>query len=501
LNKLWFGQPAREWNEALPLGNGRLGAMVYGDPSNDTIQLNEESLWSGKYTDRNNKDAAKYREDIRRLLKEGKIRQAERLTRFSMTGTPRVEKVYQTAGILGVETEHTDVLNYKRELDLERAVVTVGYEHKGIAYKRELFVSGVDHVLAIRFTAGTPGSVSFSSCMFREGMMDFLTPASIDDETATVMSGGNGIEFSAVQKVAATGGSVRKIGDFLIVEGADQALLLIAITTSFRQANHLEESKEILERAFSKSYDQLLTDHIADYQSYFKRMSLHLEGDPSRESLPTDVRLKNFASDPTDNGLVNLYFDFGRYLLISSSRPGTLPANLQGIWNKDLDPLWGSKYTININTEMNYWPAESCNLSDCHVPLFELLKRMYEHGVETAKVMYNARGFVAHHNTDIWGDTAPQDLYMPSTYWVMSVAWLCTHLWQHYEYTGDLAFLKEYYYLIHDASLFFVDFLTHDSKGRLIVSPTVSPENQYIHPTTGEVAYISAGCTMDSQIL
>lgn len=501
MKKLWYQQPAREWNEALPLGNGRLGAMVYGSTVNETVQLNEESLWSGKYRDRNNEDAPKYRDEIRSLLDKGKIKEAEKLTRYSMTGRPIVETVYQTAGVLDIEVGHNDPKNYTRELDLETAVATIRYEYKGINYKREVFTSAVSNVLVIRFTASQFRAISFSSWMYRDGFLDYLAPVRVDDAHATIMAGGNGIEFSAMQKVITKGGCVRKIGDFLVVDGADEALLLVAITTSFRETSHLEKTTSTLEDASGKSYEQLLQEHIEDYQSYFNRMSLHLAGDPEKDRLPTDVRLEAFVSNPKDNGFINLYFDFGRYLLISSSRPGTLPANLQGIWNKDLNPAWGSKYTININTEMNYWPAESCNLSDCHLPLFTHLERMYQHGVETAKVMYHARGFVAHHNTDIWGDTAPQDLYMPATYWVMGAAWLCTHIWRHYEYTGDLAFLKEHYYLIHDASLFFVDYLTQDAKGRLMISPTLSPENQYIHPSTGEAAYLSAGCTMDSQIL
>lgn len=501
LKKLWYRQPAAEWNDALPLGNGRLGAMVFGGTVDETVQLNEESLWSAEYIDRNNRDALKYRDEVRRLLAEGKIAEAERLTRYSMTGTPRNECVYQTLGSLKIETPHRKVKHYRRELDLDRAAVTVRYEWNGISFCRELFVSAPKNVLVVRFTAARPGSVSFSSILLREGSLDYLTPSRTADPNAAVMTGGTGIRFCAAQKVSVSGGSVRKIGDYLVVENADEALLYVSAVTSFRSQRFREEAEELLERAFSVDYGELLAEHAADYRSYFGRMDLKLAYDARRDELPTDERLKRYAEDPSDNGLVTLYFDFGRYLLISCSRPGTLPANLQGIWNGELTPPWGSKYTVNINMEMNYWPAESCNLSDCHAPLFEHLRRMQAHGRETARVMYGARGFVAHHNTDVWGDTAPQDQWMPATYWVMSAAWLCTHIWNHYEYTEDGEFLRRNYDLIRDACLFFVDYLVEDSKGRLIVSPTVSPENRYIHPATGEVAYISAGCAMDSQIL
>lgn len=501
MQKLWYAQPAEKWEDGFPLGNGTLGAMEGGNPVCDNIQLNEESLWSGPYRDRNNREAPKYLNEIRSSLFQGETARAEELTKFAMTGRPRNETVYQALGTLCVETNHFTYSDYRRELDLSSAVASVEYDCGGVHYRREMFVSAPDRVFVLRFTADKPHSISLNSSLFRGGFLDYLRPAETDDPEATCMMGGNGISFCAYQKMRAFGAPVEKISDFLSVRNADEVQIFLSASTSFRTSGYRVRARKTVEHAMTFSYDNLLKRHADDYGTYFGRVRLELGHDSALDSIPTDERLKRLSSGSEDTGLAALYFDFGRYLLISSSRAGTLPANLQGLWNKDLDPPWGSKYTININTEMNYWPAESCGLPECHMPLFRFLKRMAEHGRETAHAMYHCRGIAAHHNTDIWGDTAPQDLYMPATYWVMSFPWLCTHIWQHYEYTEDVAFLREYWPILHDTALFFIDYLVKDPKGRLVVCPTVSPENSYIHPATGQVAHLSAGCTMDSQIL
>lgn len=501
MQELHYLYPADKWENDFPLGNGHLGAMAEGNPVCDNIQLNEESLWSGLFRNRNNYDSPKHLEQIRQWLAEGEIKKAEALTRSAMTGQPRNESVYQAMGILCIETEHSGYTDYQRKLDLSSAVASVEYTCDGVRYHRELFISAPQNALVLRFTADHPHSISLSSVLFRDGMLDDLTQSKVDDSEATGMEGGNGILFCAVQKMRASGAPIVKVGDYLSVENADEVELFLSASTSFETPDYKEHAQKTVVHAMQKSYQELLKEHIAEYRPYFNRVRLELNYDSALDQVPTDLRLKQFCSGKQDNGLVALYFDFGRYLLISSSRPGCLPANLQGLWNKDLIPSWGSKYTININTEMNYWPAESCGLSECHMPLFELMKRMAQHGQDTARIMYHCRGITAHHNTDIWGDTAPQDLWMPATYWVMSFPWLCTHIWQHYEYTEDVDFLREYWPILHDSALFFIDYLVKDSKGRLIVCPTVSPENSYIHPKTGQVAFISAGCTMDSQIL
>lgn len=502
MKQLWYRQPAAKWEDSLPLGNGRQGAMVGGDPACDCIQLNEESLWSGLFRDRNNRDSLRCLGEIRRLLFAGETGRAEELARCAMTGTPADETVYQPVGNLNVETRHRNYTRYRRTLDLETAAAEVEYESGGVRFRRTAFLSAPDNVLVLRFTADRPGSVSFRSILSRPGCLDCVTSSDPPDAHSAVMEGGTGILFRTVQSVRTSGGHICKIGDCLVVDGADEAELFVSTVTSFAEADYRAAANETVVRAMEKSYEQLFEVHRDEYREFFRRMELKLGYDASLDALPTDERLNRFRSGESDNGLAALYFDFGRYLLIASSRPDSLlPANLQGIWNKDPDPAWGSKYTININTEMNYWPAESCGLADCGQPLFRHLKRMAAHGRDTARMMYGCRGIAAHHNTDVWGDTAPQDVWMPATFWVMSFPWLCTHIWQHYEYGGDLAFLEEYWPVLRDTALFFTDYLVEDPAGRLVVCPSLSPENSYVHPKTGETAHLCAGCTMDSQIL
>ena len=317
-------------------------------------------------------------------------------------------------------------------------------------------------------------------------------------------SGGQeGISFSTIVRAVAQGGSVSTIGENLLVEKADQVILFVSAATTFRHKNYLDVCKEYIDKAIEKEYEDLFENHVKDYQELFYRTELDLENSSSEdglELLPTDERLKRLQGGKEDQGLVCLYFQFGRYLMISSSRPGTLPANVQGIWNMHMTPPWDSKYTININAQMNYWPAELCNLSECHEPLFDLIERMRERGRHTARVMYGCRGFTAHHNTDIYGDTAPQDIYIPATYWPMGAAWLCLHLWDHYEFTQDQEFLREKYPTMREAAEFFLDFLIEDSKGRLVTCPSVSPENTY-RLENGEEGALCIGPSMDSQII
>ena len=502
MKTLWYSAPASCWDEAMPLGNGRLGAMVFGHPSQETIQLNEESIWSSRWYDRNNPDSLAYSEEIRTLLAKGETRRAEDLTRYSRTGVGRNESAYQTAGALILRTPHRDFTAYRRELSLEDAAAALHYTCGDTAFTRTAFVSAPENALVIRFTASRPGSITFDCTLQRGDLMaDALSGYLLTEPDAVGMQGGAGVPFCAWLKGTHTGGTLRRIGAYLVAEGCDEVLLTLSIATAYRAEDYPSAARKTAEAAGRLPFDTLFARHRQDYQGYFSRMSLSLGGDASLDSLPTSERLTRFAAGEEDNGLMETYFDFGRYLLISSSRPGTLPANLQGIWNRHLDPPWGSKYTININTQMNYWPAESCALADCHLPLFEHLRRLKPHGEETARKMYGCPGYVAHHNTDIWGDTAPQDEYMPATYWVMSMPWFATHIWQHYEYTLDKEFLRAHYDLMADAALFFTHFLIQNQKGEWVASPTVSPENQYVHPITGEPSFLSEGCTMDAQIL
>jgi len=506
--RLWYEKPAKDWNEALPLGNGRLGAMVFGgSPKNgllhEKIQLNEDSVWSGGYTDRNNPDCYDNLEKIRRLIREGKITEAQQLAVYAMTGIPNTERNYQMLG--DMELQHTgiqgEVTNYTRELDLTTAKVTVSFSANDILYKREVFISQPDNVLVLRLTANKPGALNFHLKLVRDRFSNKVWKDSDDRIAFDAWNGGeDGIHLCCMAQ-GTCDGTLRAIGEYLVIRDSSEAVIRLTAATSYRYEDPIEACRELLSQSTDKDYGALYKAHLAEYQPYFEASSMELCGDAEKEALPTDQRLELFNESQTDAGLHALYYHFGRYLLIACSRPGSLPANLQGIWCDQVKPPWDSKYTININTEMNYWPAENCSLSGCHQPLFDHLERMYPNGQVTAQKLYRARGWVAHHNTDIWGDTAPQDTYLPATYWVMGAAWLCTHIWEHYLYTLDKAFLKKYYYLMKDACLFFVDYLQEDEKGRMLVSPTVSPENTYLLPGSGERANFCEGCAMDSQIL
>lgn len=502
---LWYRQPAENWNEALPIGNGRIGAMIFGKVQNERIQLNEETVWSGDYVDRNNPDCLKNLPEIRRLIANGETEKAEKLLRYAVTGTPVSERVYQTLCDMNIEfdygAEKGEAEGYERSLDLTTAVSSVKFRINGAEFTREAFCSYVDNVLAMRFAAGGGGKLSFTVTMSRSIYYDRVWGE--NGNTIAIDGTCESIGFCAMARAYVKNGSVKTIGEYLIIEDADEAVVYFTAATSFREKDYRAYCRMALDAAGKKGYDKILSDHLADYKSLFDRVKIEIENDDETkdsELLPTDERLKRLGQTGRDNGLVCLYYNFGRYLMISSSRPGTLPATLQGIWNADFLPPWGSKFTININTEMNYWPAETCNLSECHEPLFDHLRRMLEHGKHTAKAMYNCRGFVAHHNTDIWGDTAPQDLWMPGTYWVLGAAWLCLDIYGRYEFTRDTDFLRRMYDVLKEAALFFVDFLMEDKNGKLVVCPSVSPENTYIKPDGG-TACVCMGCAMDDAIL
>jgi alpha-L-fucosidase 2 len=500
MSKLWYQQPAKVWEEALPLGNGKLGAMIYGGISDEQIQLNEDSIWLGGPVDRNNPDAKENLPEIQRLILEGKISEAERLMYYALSGTPNSQHPYQTLGDLHIKFEgQDDIKDYSRSLFLDTATYHCHYNAAGVAYQREAFISAPENVLVMRLSAEGGQKINLRATLSRWHFFDYVTKVS----TNGIMLGGDlgkgGSDFAMMLKASCKGGCVKVIGETLFVEEADEAILYFTAGSTFRMQNLKEELEATLDRAMSYSYENLKQRHVEDYQKLYHRVQFELDQISSYDNLPTDQRLQSAAEGKVDVGLSKLYFDYGRYLLISSSREGSLPANLQGIWNKDFTPAWGSKFTININTEMNYWPAESCNLSECHRPLFELIKRMLPNGQYTAQKMYGCRGFVAHHNTDIWGDTAVQDLWIPGSYWVMGAAWLCTHQWTHYEYTKDVDFLKEAFPIMREAALFFLDFMI-EKDGYLVTCPSVSPENTFILPS-GERGANSLATTMDNQIL
>lgn len=503
---LWYKSPAQDWNEALPIGNGRLGGMIYGHVKNEKIQLNEDSIWYGDPIDRNNPDALVNLPKIRRLLSEGRISEAEKLATMALSGVPESQRPYQTLGNLNLhfDIDEAGVTDYSRELDIEKACVTVGFTSNGVRYTREYFSSAADQVIVIRISADTPGKISFKADMRRSRYLDGVKATGGNTIGMFAGSGKDrGVIFCTMVRAIAGGGSVCTVGENLIVEMADTVTLLVSAATTYYHQEYEAQCFKYLEQAEAKDYSKLLSAHIEDYSSMYKRVSLEI-GDNTEpdelQGLDTAQRLERLKNGKRDPGLISLYFQYGRYLLIACSRPGSLPANLQGIWNQDMLPAWDSKYTININTEMNYWPAETCNLPECHLPLFDHIDRMRAPGRRTAQVMYGCRGFTAHHNTDIWGDTAPQDIWIPATYWPMGAAWLCLHLWEHYEFSPDKDFLKWAYPIIKEAAEFFLDFLIEDDKGRLVTSPSVSPENTYILEN-GEKGCLCMGPSMDSQII
>ncbi|NIK74949.1 alpha-L-fucosidase 2 [Paenibacillus castaneae] len=506
-NLLWYKQPAKVWEEALPIGNGKLGGMVFGDPIQERIALNEDSVWYGGPRDRNNPDALANLAKIRELLKEGRLREAQDLSAMALSGIPETQRHYMPLGDIMLAFHYSgadEPSDYRRELDIMNGVATVSYRLGDMVYNRETFASYPDEALITRLTADKPGSISFTARLMR-GRSRYYDDIAKEGQDTIIMrgtcGGAGGSEFRAALRAVAQGGKVSIIGEHLIVEGADSVTLLLTAATTYRHADPEAYVIQAGAIAAKAEYEALKLRHIRDFAALANRVQLHLtSGKDAVAALSTDERLKLIQNGETDLGLMALYYQYGRYLLISSSRPGSLPANLQGIWNEHMLPPWDSKYTININAQMNYWPAEAGNLAECHEPLFDLIERMREPGRATARAMYDCSGFVAHHNTDIWGDTAPQDIYLPASYWTLGAAWLCLHMWEHYEYGLDLVFLGRIYPTLKESALFFVDYLTETEDGLLVGIPSVSPENTYILPN-GESGTLCIGASMDSQIL
>ncbi len=505
MGMLWFDKPAEEWSQALPIGNGRLGAMVSGGGKSEILQLNQDSIWYGGHIDRINPDAKSHLEEVRGLILSGKIPEAENLLRYTFSGTPRSERPYQPLGNVEMTFHETgtEISGYRRELDLEKGIVTECYTVPERKMRKEYLASYPHGVIALHMEAEGE-AISLDILLRRAKFYDHT--GKLDERTIYMdaVLGAGGVSFLAAVRAQTEEGEVRVLGEHLLVRGAKELTLYIGCETSYYEEDWKRVLQEKLDKACGDGYARVREEHEKDYRALFDRVALELgEGDGkaalAAEELPIDRRMEEGREKGFHSDFAALYFQYGRYLLISSSRPGSLPANLQGIWNEEMQPPWDSKFTININTEMNYWPAEICGLSECHLPLFDHLLRMWEKGRETAERMYGCRGFVAHHNTDLWGDCAPQDIYIPATYWVMGGAWLCTHIWLHYAYTQDEAFLKRMYPLLKDAVLFFHDYLI-EVDGKLATCPSVSPENTYILPS-GVRGCVCAGSSMDNQIL
>jgi alpha-L-fucosidase 2 len=497
---LWSDRPAPQWDHATPVGNGRLGAMIFGDAGRERIQLNEETLWSGGPRDTVSVEAISEIGNVRRLLFAGKPREAIELADGTMMARQRRLLPYQTLGDLWLTFDGNDAAtDYRRELDLANAVARVSYRAGGVGFTREIFASHPAQVIVVRLSSERPNQISVTVGLNRE--RDATTTASGD---ALVMQGqldgGSGLKFQSTLKALADGGSVKRQDDRLVISNANAVTLLVAASTNYRGNDPQAACERWIKQAAAQNYAKLRAAHIADYQSLFNRVELELGDSGALSQLTTDKRLERVKQGGEDNQLIAQYFQFGRYLLISSSRPGDLPANLQGVWADGFRPPWNSDYHLNINLQMNYWPAEVTNLSETHTPLFDLLESLRPSGRRTARLHYNARGFVAHHITDIWGFTTPGDKAR-SGLWPMGAAWLCQHLWEHYQFTQDRKFLAERAYpVMKEAAEFFLDYLVEDKKGRLVAGPSVSPENSYRTPN-GEVGVLCMGASMDTQII
>ena len=525
-NVLWYRQPAKVWEEALPLGNGRLGAMVFGGVTDERIQLNESTLWDGYVLDPNNPDALKALPEVRRLLFANKNNEAVELAGKTMMGKPIGVKPYQSLGELWFDSPVTSAENYTRSLNLATAIATVKYTFGGVDYTRESFATAVDGVIIVRFTASQPNKISFRLTLKRQ--QDAMCMPAENDEQSLILHGrlplkdaaGNarGLSFAAQVKAIAEGGKVTIADSLLVVNNATTVTLYIAGATNYpglknltngittSGANPVKLCAAAINKAVQKTFIQIKTAHIADYQHYYNRVALNLAKDNNDVSnLPTDEQLKHAKQTGAPGAaLVQKYFQFGRYLLISSSRPGGMPANLQGLWAWQMNPPWNADFHTNINIQMNYWPAEITNLPEMHIPLFDLSDELVKPGERTAQVEYGAKGWVVHHLTDAWGFTAPAD--GPQGIWPMGAAWLAQHPWEHYCYTGDKQFLaKRAYPLMKGAAEFIMDFLVTAPAGtacpgKLVTNPSYSPENSFILPD-GTQSVFTYGATMDLEII
>ncbi|MEI6892134.1 MAG: glycoside hydrolase family 95 protein [Pontiella sp.] len=510
---LWYRQPARNWNEALPFGNGRLGGMVYGGVSREWIQLHEDSLWSGAAIDYYKANGPAVIKQARDMIFAGKYGEAGKLiqSKFLSPRFPSGTHTYQMLGDLELTFPSMEqVKNYRRDLDLDQAVARVRYEVDGVKYLREIFSSPVDEVIVVRISADQPGKVAFDAVLQRKFHAFIKTEGS--DELVmsgkcrsilkkTKSSGAEGVQYAAHMKIIPRGGAVIAENGKLRVKGADSAVILITAATNFRGEEPQALSRKQLAHAAGKKYQDLLKDHKAEHRRLYGRVKLDLGGEEAAKH-PTDERLNTLVEGGTpDLQLITLYFNFGRYLLISSSRPGGMATNLQGLWAEGYKPPWNADYHVNINIQMNYWMAQPCNLSECHEPFFDYIESLVPSGRKTARILFDCDGFVAGHTSDIWGNAW---LFGNNRYgmWVTGPAWCIRQFWEYWLFTGDRNFLEERAYpIMKESCEFFVDFLVKDPKsGKLVSGPTTSPENN-IEAPDGSRGSLSMGPAMDQQII
>ncbi|MFH1497109.1 MAG: glycoside hydrolase N-terminal domain-containing protein, partial [Verrucomicrobiota bacterium] len=505
---IWHRGPAERFDAAYPLGNGRLGAMVFGRPwrtedyYSERIALNEESLWYGGPVRRENPDARAALPRVRRLLLEGRVREAEELADTAMTATPRNGRPYQALGelVITAQRDHADVRGYRRELDLARGVAVTRYRHGKTRFDSRAFVSAPDQVLVFDCEAQGVELLNLHVYLRRRPFDGTVWRAGSDIVGIEGQASSDGVRFCAALAVRQVGGSVRRSGQSLVIDGATRVTLLVAAATTFNESDPRRTCLARVRAARARLPDALERRHVADHEQLFGRVSLRL-GKESR--MPTDTRIERVRRQglAVDPALVALQYQLGRYLTIAASRPGCLPTNLQGIWCDSMTPIWNCNYTLNVNLQMSYWPAESGGLAECHRPLFVFLRRLVEQGRRTAKESYGCRGFVAHHTSDLWGDPAPTGGVYASALWPFGGAWLALHAWEHFRYGGDRQFLREEGYpILREAARFFTEYLVRNATGEWVAAPSVSPENFFLLPDRGK-GKLCAGAAMDGQIL
>lgn len=529
--KLWYGQPAAKWEEALPLGNGRLGAMMFGGAAVEHIQWNEDTLWSGFPRDTQNYNALRYLAPVRERIASGRYAEAEKMIEEHMVA--RRTESFLPLGDLIIEQEGVDeaVTDYRRELNLNAGTASVSFVSEGGRFTREMFISAVDQVGAIRYS-GAEGTELHMTIRLDSPLMHSVgktadggillfgqAPTHIADNylgdhpQSVLYEEGSSLRYEMRLSAQAEGGQMRVEHGAIRISGAASVTLLVAAATDFEGYNAMPGShgssaskrcEQALGAAVQLGYDQLLKRHLEDHQALFRRVELRMGSKEDlrlKEGMPTDERLKAYREGGHDPGLEALMFQYGRYLLMGSSRPGTQPAHLQGIWNPHVQPPWNSNYTTNINTEMNYWPVEVGNLSECHEPLIQMIGELAVIGSRTANIHYGCRGWTAHHNVDLWRMSTPSDGSASWAFWPMGGVWLSRHLWEHYRYNPDLEYLRKTAYpLMKGAALFCLDWLVEDEKGRLVTSPSTSPENRFL-TEEGVACSVSAGSTMDMALI
>ena len=534
--KLWYNEPASVWEEALPLGNGRIGAMVYGNPLNEVYQMNESTLWSAAPNEGNNPNAKIHLPDIRKAINEGDYKKAASLWKANAQG-PYSARYLPMADLHLKMRNNGEIKNFYRDLNISNAISTVRYQINGVNYQRESFISYPDQIMVIKLTADKKKALNadlqlksllkYNSKVKKSGniILKGKAPSYVAHRNHDPIQikysddfQGEGMNFEVQLKAITKGGKTKLNDSILSIERADEVILIVSAATSF---NGFDKSPGLegvdpsikasldLKAASKKSFDKLKTAHVKDYQLLFNKLQLEIDGKKNQESVPTNIRLTNFEKDDSDNGLVTLYFQYGRYLTIASSRKNGQPSNLQGIWNRHVQPPWGSNYTTNINTEMNYWITESTGLQECAEPLFKMIKEMSVNGARTAKINYGIeKGWVAHHNTDIWRKTSPTGGYGDDpqgsprwSCWPMSGVWLTRHLWEHFSYGGDIDFLRNNAYpLMKGAAEFALEWMEKDNDGWYVTNPSTSPENLFKFTDSNgnsQVGEVSKATTMD----